>query len=272
MTDIDNIRHLIKIEYTHLLNEDPDIANTDPINDILTFLNKVYTAKGRKENIKDYGKDFVLSSKDRVEDRYQQEMLTPTKYNNSFSINNPSNLSFYKIPPSQFNFPTSTNNFNQFNASSSSVTIPNAFPVPGSGFFPTSQINHGNFPTVNSNNLYPEFHGNDKEEIENWGIPDDIQDSDLELFNDSKFRGSFSLPTIPEGEKLVPNLGSFKTPPRNLQDFNWNNNELNDINNYSFNLDADQYPNTIDSNQVYENLNSDDESTQESYDYNSDEN
>lgn len=89
MSDIEFLRQKVKNAYSVLAAEDNSVANSDPINEILTYINQIYTKKGRFNNIKNYGKDFVLSEKDLIDVKHNLLFKTPPKSQRSMIFEKP---------------------------------------------------------------------------------------------------------------------------------------------------------------------------------------
>ena len=64
---IDKLRMQIKNAYTDLVEEHPQVAEIDPINDIISTINSGYMSVGKPEYCKPIDKSFVLTRGDLVE-------------------------------------------------------------------------------------------------------------------------------------------------------------------------------------------------------------
>lgn len=262
MSDIDRLRQMIKIEYTRLLNEDEYIANTDPINDVLGYLNSIYKTKGKLENIREYGDDYVLKSKDRVMTvKQDKQNLTPIKekFNARFKEPDFSHIKMSFFPHGQNShkndMDSKTEFNNQSNFFSSTPKIPtfgtsnkyptyqsNTIPTLNSGLFPNTlddqyfqdlSKNKSIFPNLLSENTTKDDATENKgNQFEEWDLTANI---DSDLFHSSKFTHSFNIPTVAKGSLLKPDFveNVSKSPPKNLSGFDWNSSEINTSQNHS---------------------------------------
>lgn len=126
MSEIDRLRDYVKQEYTSLLHEDDYVANTSPTEEVIDFLNTIYSKMNMYSNIKEYSKDYVLTSKDEV---VAELPVTPKKHFNidTSDIFNPALFSYQKDTenPNSF-FDNNNSDINIFG----DVKVDNIFSLP----------------------------------------------------------------------------------------------------------------------------------------------
>lgn len=210
MSEIDRLRQFVKEEYTVLLNDDPIIAESDPANGILEFLNTIYKKRGTPNNIREYGNDYILGSKDRVELPARPFSFS---FDNSLHYKGPaidgSSLPFFNQTAQSFFAPPFPNNIpsNYSKSSNNNIFLQsgNSTPEEGNKFNTSFSQSSVNAPAVG--NAFNPFLENFKFSSQ-ANIFEDFNKQKINIPNATPIPNSSLFPPFQPGSSIQPKKDS----------------------------------------------------------------